>query len=85
MAGKLDESGKVAALKHKIDQKDKIYRQLQAGLHDSKEHLEALFTKKGADLLKEWGIFKTKSSKETKETKIKEKNHTPNKADYYTA
>jgi len=26
--------------------------------------LEAILTKKGAELLKEWGIFKTKSSKD---------------------
>jgi len=47
-------------LKKKIDEKEKILKQLAAGLNESKESLEALLSMKGADLLKEWGIFKIK-------------------------
>lgn len=47
-------------MKKKIDEKEKILKQLTAGLNESKESLEALLSMKGADLLKEWGIFKIK-------------------------
>lgn len=55
---KADDSVKIAALKKKIEEKEKILKQLSQGLDESKLHLENILSKKGTELMKEWGIFK---------------------------
>lgn len=58
MALRADESVKIAALKKKIEEKEKILKQLSTGLNESKLSLENILSKKGTELMKEWGIFK---------------------------
>ncbi|CAI2383249.1 unnamed protein product [Moneuplotes crassus] len=69
-----DDKSKLKSIQKKIDAKNAIYKRLLKLHTTAKEDMENLITKKGTDLIKEWGIMskKPKTFQESKSKIMKE-------------